>query len=256
MRTVKLSVLFVVCACVVLVTGCVSEEFRSLHLKNAKQAERIDVLSSERDAAMLQLDQLRRQLDAAKELGGTEVWALQQEVTALKAALEKKKALIDAMQGQLLGGGQLPVELSTMLEDFAEKEEMVTYDASRGVVKFKSDLLFRSGSDVVQPDAQKAIKLLCGILSSQEGRNFDIIIAGHTDDQPIRASAARHPTNWHLSAHRAISVLKIMEGSNIDSVRVSARGFGEFRPVVPNEPGQKGHPQNRRVEVYIVPKGT
>ena len=59
-------------------------------------------------------------------------------------------ALIETMKHQLMyGGAQLPVELSTMLEDFAAKEDMVTYDGSRGIVKFKSDLLFAPGSDTI-----------------------------------------------------------------------------------------------------------
>ncbi len=132
---------------------------------------------------------------------------------------------------------------------------MVTFDANTGIVKFKSDLLFKSGSDVVMPPAEAAIKSLCTILNSREAAEFDVIIAGHTDDQPIRYAAAKHPTNWHLSVHRAISVLNIMSASNVAQSRMSVRGFGELRPVVPNEPGNKGHPQNRRVEIYIVPKG-
>ena len=53
------------------------------------------------------------------------------------------------MQQQLISGGvQLPPELNTMLEEFAKGKEMITYDASRGVVKFKSDLLFEPGSDI------------------------------------------------------------------------------------------------------------
>jgi chemotaxis protein MotB len=142
-----------------------------------------------------------------------------------------------------------------MLEEFAANNEMVTYDASRGIVKFKSDLLFKSGSADVLPAAEEAVKSLCGILNSEQAKEFDIIIAGHTDDQPIRYSASRHPTNWHLSTHRAISVLKVMEASGVESKRMSARGFGEFRPVVPNEPNKKGNAQNRRVEIYIVAKG-
>ena len=67
---------------------------------------------------------------------------------------------------------------------------------------------------------------------------------------------AKHPTNWHLSAHRAISVLKVMAGSKVDPKRMSARGFGEYRPVEPNKPNKGGNPRNRRVEIYIVPKGT
>jgi chemotaxis protein MotB len=94
-------------------------------------------------------------------------------------------------------------------------------------------------------------------LNSELGKGFDIIIAGHTDDLRIAKpdTRERHPTNWHLSAHRAISVLDIMTKNNIVSERMSVRGFGEYRPIESNKPNRKGNPQNRRVEIYIVPKG-
>jgi len=84
------------------------------------------------------------------------------------------------------------------------------------------------------------------------------MIFPHTDDIPIQKpdTRAKHPTNWHLSAHRAISVLEIMTGNKLDAERLSVRGFGEYRPIVPNAPSRKGNPQNRRVEIYIVPAGT
>jgi flagellar motor protein MotB len=47
-----------------------------------------------------------------------------------------------------------------------------------------------------------------------------------------------------------------MEASEIDSKRLSARGFGEFRPIEPNKPDKKGNPKNRRVEIYIIAEGT
>jgi chemotaxis protein MotB len=163
------------------------------------------------------------------------------------------------MQQKLLyGGAALPVELSTMLEDFAKQQpDLVTFDESKGIVRFKSDLLFEKGSDVVAPTAVEAVKSLCGILNSEQGKKFDIIIAGHTDDIPILkpATKAKHPTNWHLSAHRAISVLDAMANNNIEQKRMSVRGFSEYRPVAPNKPNKEGNPQNRRVEIYIVPKG-
>jgi len=144
-----------------------------------------------------------------------------------------------------------------MLEDFAKAHEMVTYDADRGIVRFKSDLLFEVGSAKVASSAVQTVKLLCGILNSQEAKQFDIIIVGHTDDMPIEkpTTRAKHPTNWYLSVHRAISVLDIMEDNNVVAERLSARGFGQYRPIVPNKPNRKGHPQNRRVEIYIVPQG-
>jgi len=254
MRIVKLSVVFLVCACVVLINGC-GPELQQLRIANAALNRNQEKLASDLQVAKLKLGQLERQLADAEARGGVEVETLQERIAALREDIGKKKELIASMQQRLLGGVMLPVELSAMLEDFAEREEMVTFDPNLGIVKFKSDLLFKSGSDAVLPAAETAVRSLSGILNSEEGKKFDIIIAGHTDDQPIRYSRAKHPTNWHLSAHRAISVLNLMAKNNIASKRLSARGFGEFRPIVPNEPGNKGNPQNRRVEIYIVPEG-
>lgn len=257
MQTVKLSALFVLCVCVLLTTGC-NSELKDLKTQNAQQRKLIDELTSDSQAAKLKLAQLTRQLETARGLTSAEKDALQQKIAALEEGLAKKKALIATMQNQLLmGGAQLPVELNAMLEDFANKQEMVTYDSSRGLVKFKSDLLFEKGSDQVAATAEQAVKELCNILNSKEATQFDIIIAGHTDDIRIAkpATLRKHPTNWHLSAHRGISVLNVMANNNIVPGRMSIRGFGEFRPLEPNKPGKKGNPKNRRVEIYIVPKG-
>jgi len=259
MRTVKLSVLFLLCAFVVLTNGCVSEQqYKDLKVQNDTQQKRIADLESEVQTAKVKLEQLKRQLETAEGRGGIEVSALQQKIAALEEDLGKKKELISSMQQQLLyGGASLPVELSTMLEDFAKDKEMVEYDSSRGIVKFKSDLLFEVGSDIVAPAAGEVVKSLCKILNSEQGKKFDVIIAGHTDDIRIGKpeTRAKHPTNWHLSAHRAISVLDIMSNSGISPERMSVRGFGEFRPIAPNMPNKKGNSQNRRVEIYIVPQG-
>ena len=257
MRTVKLSVIFGLCACVLLVNGC-SSELQDLRIQNNTQQKLIDQLQAELAANTLQLEQMKKQLAAAQQTDSIEVEALQQKIAALEEDLAKKKELIASMQQRLLlGGGALPVELSTMLEDFAKQHDMVTYDSSRGLVKFKSDLLFEKGSDKVAASAVEAVKSLSGILNSEEGKKFDVIIAGHTDDIPILKpeTRAKHPTNWHLSVHRAIAVLNVMESNNIEPKRMSARGFGEYRPITENKPNKGGNPQNRRVEIYIVAEG-
>ncbi len=257
MRTVKLSVIFSLCACVLLVNGCGSE-LQDLRIQNNTQQKLIDQLQAELAANTLRLEQMKKQLAAAQQTDSIEVESLQQQIAALEEDLAKKKELIASMQQRLLlGGAALPVELSTLLEDFAKQHDMVDYDASRGIVKFKSDLLFDKGSDNVAASAIEAVKSLTAILNSEQGKKFDVIIAGHTDDIPIQKpeTRAKHPTNWHLSAHRAIAVLNVMESNNIESKRLSARGFGEYRPIAANQPGKKGNPQNRRVEIYIVAEG-
>jgi chemotaxis protein MotB len=257
MRTIKFSVLIFVCAFLVLINGCGSE-LENCKLQNRAQQNRLDELEAEVRTTEVNLEQCGRKLDTAESTCDIKQKALQQKIAALEEDLTGKRRLITRMQEQLLGGVALPVELSTMLEDFAKENEMVTYDAGRGIVKFKSDLLFEKGSDKVASTAEQVVKSLCGILNSGRAKEFDVIIAGHTDDIPIGkpATRAKHPTNWHLSAHRAISVLKLMAGSKIDSKRMSVRGFGEHRPVEPNKPNKRGNPKNRRVEIYIVPKGT
>jgi chemotaxis protein MotB len=257
MRTIRLSGMFLLCACVVIfITGCMQEN--DLRVQNATQRKRIESLESEFQAAKLQIGQLERQLQAAQNLSAAETESLKQKIAALEDDLAKRKALIASMQQQLLyGGGALPVELNTMLEDFARTSEMVGYDPNRGIVKFKSDLLFEAGSDTVAPAARQAIEALCKIMNTEQGQKFDIIIAGHTDDLKIGKPETRekHPTNWHLSAHRAISVLDVMTANSIAPERLSVRGFGEFRPLDANKPNKKGNPINRRVELYIVAKG-
>jgi chemotaxis protein MotB len=257
MQSVKFSAISFACVAVALLAGC-ADECKDLKVRNATQDKLINELRSEVQTTKLNLNQLERQLDAARETGGVEQDTLKQKVTAMEEDLTKKKALIASMQQRLLfGGALLPVELSTMLEDFAKNREMVEYNAEQGVLRFKSDLLFERGSDEMAPAASDVIRALCEILNSEQGKNFDIIIAGHTDDMRISRAETRrvHPTNWHLAAHRAISVLNLMENNKIAPERMSVRGFGEYRPIAPNEPGNKGNPQNRRVEIHIVPKG-
>jgi chemotaxis protein MotB len=257
---VRLSTVFVVlvlCAGVALTGGC-SGEMENLRLQNRTQQDRIDQLTSELEAARLQLEQLKRQLAAATESGDVTVESLRQKIAALEEDLAKKEELIKSMQERLLGVSPLPVELNTALEDFANQHEMVDYDSERGLVKFKSDLLFDPGSDTVSASAQAALQTLCGILNSEQAAEFHIIVAGHTDDIPIRRPQTRaaHPTNRHLSSHRAISVVRVLESCGLAPGRMSTRGFGEYRPVAPNAAGNKGNPKNRRVEIFIVPQGT
>ena len=257
MKLIRISGLLVLFASAFILSGC-SDELVNLQNENNTQKEQINQLTSELGASQLKLDQMQRELDAATGKGGVELDVLRQKVAAMEKEIADKNALISSMQSQLLGGGvELPVELSTMLEDFAKDQNMVSFDPNRGLVKFKSDLLFESGSDIIAPAAINVVQSLCGILNSDEARKFDIVIVGHTDDMRIAKTdtLVKHPTNWHLSAHRAIAVLDLMARNGIDQTRMSERGFGEFRPLEANEPGKKGNPKNRRVEIYIVPKG-
>ena len=73
-------------------------------------------------------------------------------------------------------------------------------------------------------------------------------VEGHTDDIPIRSAA--FPSNWELSAARAISVTRYLEEHGIATARLSVAGYGEFHPLAPNS-GAASRAGNRRVEIVV-----
>jgi chemotaxis protein MotB len=131
----------------------------------------------------------------------------------------------------------------------AEHPDLLDYDATRGLIRFKSDVTFDSGSDKLKDTARSTIHQFAQILNTT-ARDYDVRVVGHTDAQPIKNVAREHPTNWHLSCHRAIAVLKELNANGFDYARGEACGRGEFQPIEPNGAGGKSA-KNRRVEVYL-----
>lgn len=256
MKNARVLALIAVIGFIVVISGCIPQEQYDSQLdKNRIQAEDISSLRSKLSAAELELKQVKGQLATARGLTGADIEAKDAEIAALEDNIAKKTRLIQKMKDELLRGGvKLPMELSLALDEFAQGNEMVSFDEETGILKFKSDLLFRSGSADVAKTAEQSIDTLASILNSSQGAQFDVIIAGHTDNVPIKYSKAKHPTNWHLSVHRAISVLNLMINDGIDAKRLSVRGFGDQRPIASNET-KEGKATNRRVEFYIVAEG-
>jgi len=248
----------VVCSLLILlaVSGCVSKaEYDKCMRRNQIQLDQIAKLEEAQEAERLRADRIQNELNLA--IQEKPFW--QKKLDALMADLKAKQALIDQLSAQI-GQSPLPPELNTALADWARQvgPDVVEYDEKTGIVRFKSDLLFEKGSDTVAADLQPRIESLAQILNSSAARDFDVLIVGHTDDIPIKkpATLVLHPTNWHLSAHRAISVERILAAAGIAENRLSVMGMGQFRPIAPNAPGEKGNPLNRRVEIYIVPAGS
>lgn len=259
MKLYRILGIVLLAAAALTLTGCVSQEdYNRLQVQNRTQSERLAELESRYSAAQIELQQLQEQLNQLRRAREAGEGAYSQEIEALEAALEEKNQLIAKLQDQLLRGGVvLPTELNVMLEELAAKSDLITFDEERGVLRFTSDLTFERGSDVLSDEAKQVIEEFSAIVNSEMAAEFDVLIAGHTDDMRIARpeTLRRHPTNWHLSANRAISVLQKMLDDDVEPTRLSARGFGEHRPAVPNEPNRGGNPLNRRVEVFIIPQG-
>lgn len=251
--------LILLCGALVLAaSGCgVSQrQYEDLQAQNRIQQQRLGELEAALTSCNMSIQQKQQQLDSMSGRAGADLQARNALLAALEADLEEKKALIAKLQVQLLeGGAPLPPELNVMLQEFARTSDMIDFDTATGSLKFKSDLLFDLGSDQVKANALESIKALAGIMNGAEAKQFDLVVVGHTDDAPIRRAETRqsHPTNWHLSAHRAISVMNNLSQGGIEQERMAVKGYGEFKPVEANRPNKGGNPANRRVEIYIVP---
>jgi chemotaxis protein MotB len=259
MKYARVSLTALLSAVILLSAGCVpQEQYADLKAQNRIQQQTISDLQAELNAVTVARDQCTRQLDTLKKSSDLNIGAKAEEIAAMETAIEEYKATIAKLQAALLKTGvKLPMELNVMLKDFADKNEMVTFDEETGMLKFKSDLLFELGSDRVAASAAGSLQALAGIMNSEQAKDFDLRIDGHTDDVPIGKpeTRAQHPTNWHLSVHRGIAVLNMLRQHGIEPTRMSVRGYGEWRPIAPNAPGNKGNAANRRVEIFIVPKG-
>jgi chemotaxis protein MotB len=130
------------------------------------------------------------------------------------------------------------------------------YDSTRGTIQWKADLLFAIGSDVVKNSSIDALQGFTQVIMSPAAADFEVLVVGHTDSQRIvrTATKAKHPTNWHLSAHRAIAVAFALQKYGYPAGRAGVMGYGEYRPVADNAT-EAGKSQNRRVEIYLVPRG-
>ncbi len=201
---------------------------------------------------------LRTALDAAQsELGGlrkanADLRALSDQLLVENAHLKDRLAQFDSDLANLKFAA-LDTETDAALRELAAQyPDLIEYDAARGLLRFKSDFTFASGSDQVSSTGKSSIDALARILNATAAQNYDIRIVGHTDSQRISSTTAKlHPTNWHLSTHRAISVGRELQNMGIDPTRIEAAGRGEFDPLVPNS-ANGNTPQNRRVDIYIV----
>jgi len=116
-------------------------------------------------------------------------------------------------------------------------------------VSLAEKLLFKSGSDVVDPKGKEALKTLAEVLNTT--KDITVMIEGHTDNVPIKTS--KHKDNWDLSTARATAILRILSNDNgFDSNRITASGQGEFHPLQSNDTPE-GRAANRRTEIILTP---
>jgi chemotaxis protein MotB len=150
----------------------------------------------------------------------------------------------------------LALEIKRKMEELAGKgaegknlmEQIKFLIDRRGLVlRFSERFLFDSGEASIHPEVLPLLNILA---QSLEEIPNHIRIEGHTDSVPIHT--VKFPSNWELSTARSTTIVHyLLTHFRFDPNRLSAAGYGEFRPIASNETSE-GRLQNRRVDVVIL----
>jgi chemotaxis protein MotB len=121
---------------------------------------------------------------------------------------------------------------------------------SQLMITISDNALFASGQAIVKDDSRQLAKSISTML--QQFPDYDILVQGHTDNIPISNSS--YSSNWDLSVARALQFMKILLlNPNLDPVKFSPIGYGEYHPIAENTTAA-GRAKNRRVEVSVLRK--
>ncbi|MCX5650969.1 MAG: OmpA family protein [Planctomycetota bacterium] len=231
--------------------GCVPQsQYDDLMNAYRSKEQQLLQLQNEFDTSRTNEEALRRQLaEAAADLARA-----RELVGGDKGALDALQKRYEDLLAQVNALSPLPESVNSRLRELADANpEIFEYDEKRGMLRFKSDVTFDLGSAKLTAKAESVLAKVASILNTSEARDLEVRVVGHTDNVPIRKSstAAQHPTNIHLSAHRSISVRDALASDGVDANRFMVAGYGEFRPIASNS--ARGNEMNRRVELYLVP---
>jgi len=117
------------------------------------------------------------------------------------------------------------------------------------LITVRTDITFDTGSAKVKQQGIDIAKEIANLLETDPPH--EIVVNGHADDRPMYNE--EFASNWELSSMRAIQFLYLLlDNTDIDPKWFSARGYGEFQPIVPNT-NEENRAKNRRVEVLILP---
>ena len=240
--------------------GCVSkDEFDKVHAAWQRAEEARNKAFAELQSLRADRDRLQQEL-AARDgtIAGKDklIANLESANADLTKRLNDLKAMYDKLAGREVKPGEnvLPGAVDKAIRDLVTKyPELFVYYPELGMVKLKSVPTFDPGSTDVKPAAASAVKKLAEVLNIPEAKGLYVYVAGHTDDIPLtkQETLALHGSNWGLSVHRALAVVKTLFESGIDQARMSGMGFSMYHPVAPNAAGRKGNVENRRVELWI-----
>lgn len=226
-------VLLLISVLIVATAGC--SELKQLRIETANQKAAISQLTQENQSC-------RTDLKKSNDLLVLKVKELENRMGELKAKEETVREQSDAYARMQ----------EAMKSELASKQVAIRELEGKLTLTMVESILFDSGKAEVKKEGIEALQKVADVLRKTSDQ--DIVVAGYTDNVPIKGKLVKvYPSNWELSAARAISVVKILTAHGVDPKLISAAGYGEYRPVADNDTPE-GRAKNRRMEIILMPR--
>ncbi len=218
------------------------QNISSLNDQIATLQKNIDDLNAKISALNTQNSQLGQQTTEQQN-------KLSQSQQDLQQQKQKLEQLQNLLNQQKQASEELKNKMSEALKGFNSNELSVYNKDGKVYVSLSEQLLFPSGSAVVNPKGVDALSKLAAVLNLNS--DVAVNIEGHTDSIPIRG---RYQDNWDLSTARANSIVRILVNNyKVDPTRVISSGHSYYEPVATNSTPE-GRAKNRRTDIILSPK--
>lgn len=200
--------------------------------------DRVEKVLADRSAeAGAAMTEMRQEIDRLTAVGND----LQQQLEAERQAREERLAEVQGTYDELVG---------KLEEEIQRGEVKISELRGKLTVNVVDKILFDSGQAALKPAGIGVLQQIGDILKSAADK--DIQVEGHTDNVPIRGTLTQvYPSNWELSTARANTVLHFLQDkTDIPGERLSAVGYGEYRPIASNS-SPEGRALNRRIQIVL-----
>lgn len=147
---------------------------------------------------------------------------------------------------------KLEETLEQYLENYdLQSDILITQENAGLVLRFQDNVLFDPGKAELKPRSKEILEDISVFLQNPDFLKKSIRIEGHTDTVKVNPSSI-YPTNWELSTGRAANVVRyLIEDLDLAPERFSIAGYGEYRPIAPNDTAENKS-KNRRVDIVIL----
>jgi chemotaxis protein MotB len=250
--------LVVLCSLLLLLSACVSKsKYVQLEAEQADAKHKLNYtetrLGYTEESREKCIDSLADCQGKFKEKEGEKV-QLSQEMQELQASLDESQSTIEQQTKVIRDLHATRIKIESSLKEQIENQEIKLEEiAGKLKVTLVDKILFDTGKVEVSKRGEEVLLELADTL--RENKDQNIVIEGHTDDVPIGlVLVEKYPTNWELSATRAVRVVRFLQEKGwLEPERLSATGYSYYKPVASNDTAE-GRRQNRRIEIILVPK--